>query len=58
MTEAPSKGTSTSGVEPEPTHAGFEEDEDSKVSLHPRIRRTKGPAVVTVEELFEEITKR
>ena len=58
MAEAPSKGTSRSGVEPEPTHVGFEKDEDSEISLHPRSRRTKGPAVVTVEKLSEEAAER
>ena len=47
-----------SGVDPEPIHAGSEEDEDSEIPLHPRSHRTKGPAVVTIEELSEEVTER
>ena len=58
MAEAPSKGTSTSGVKPEPTHTSSEEDEDSEIPLCPRSRRTKGPAVDTVEGLSEETVKR
>jgi len=49
VAEAPSKGTSTSRVEPEPTYVGSEEDEDSEIPLRPRSHRTKGPAVVTIE---------
>jgi len=56
--EVPSKGTSTSGVEPEPTHVGSEEDEGSEIPLRPRSRRTTGPAAVTVEELSEEIVEK
>ena len=54
IAKAPSKGTSTSGVEPEPTHVGSEENEDSKIPLHLRSRQTRGLAVVTVEELSGE----
>jgi len=56
-TEAPSQGIFTSAVDPEPIHAGPEEDENFEIPLHRRSRRTKGPAVVTVEELSEEVTK-
>ena len=58
MAEASSKGTSTSGVEHKPTHAGFEEDEDSAVPLRHGSHRTKGPVVVTVEKLSEEVAIR
>ena len=54
MAEAPSKGISMSIVDPEPIHAGSEEDEDFNIPLHLRSRQTKGPVVVTVEELSEE----
>ena len=55
--EAPSKETSTSGVEPKPTHSGSEENEDFEILLHVRSRRTRGPAVVTVEVLLGETTE-
>ena len=58
MDEAPFKETSTSGVEPEPVHAGSEEDEDSKILLHLRSHLTRGLAIVTVEELLEETAER
>ena len=44
-------------VDPEPIHAGSEENEDSKIPLHPRSHQTKGPIVVMVEELSEEAPK-
>ena len=58
MAEAPSKETSTSGVKPKPTNAGSEGAEDSEIPLHPRSCRIRGPVVVTVEELLEEIIER
>ena len=51
---APSKGTSTSRVEPESAHADSEEDEDSEILLHPKWRQTRGHVVVTVEDLSKE----
>ena len=58
MTEAPSKRTSTSRVDPEPTHVGSKKDEDFEILLCSISRQTKGPVVVTVEELSEEVTER
>ena len=58
MAEAPSKGISTLGVDPQPIHAGFKEDEDSEIPLHPKSSWTKGPAVVTVKELSEKVIER
>ena len=56
MDEAPSKRTSTSGVDPEPIYAGSEEDEDYEIPLHLRSRRSS--AVVTIEKLLEEAAER
>ena len=47
-----------SRLEPKPTHDNSEEDEDSKISLHPTSRRTKDPIVLTIEELSEEAVER
>ena len=47
VAEAPSKGISTSRVDPEPIHAGSKEDEDFEIPLRPN----KGLVVVTIEEL-------
>ena len=58
MAEAPSKETFTSGVEPEPTYACSEEDEDSEIPLRSRSRRTRGPTLVTIEELLKETAER
>ena len=58
MAEAPFKGISTLGVDPEPIYAASKEDEDFEIPLHLRNSRTKGPAVVTVEELSEEVIER
>ena len=56
VAEAPSKKTSTSRVDHEPIHAGFEEDEDSGISLRLRSHQTKGLAVIKIEKLSEEVT--
>jgi len=58
VAEVPFEGTSSLALDPEPVHAGSEEDEGSKVPLLLRSRRTKGPAVVTVEALPGEVTER
>ena len=58
MAETPSKGISTLVVDPEPIHAGSEENENSEIPLHPRSYQRKDPAVVTVEELSEEVIER
>ena len=42
----------------EPTHSSSEEDEDSEIPLRLRSRRTKVPAVITVEGLLEEAVER
>ena len=52
--EVLSKGTSTSGAEPELSHPDSEEDEDVSVQLHPRSRQTRGHAVATIKEVLED----
>ena len=58
MAEAPTKGTSTSGVDPKPVHIGSNKNEDSEIPLCLRIHWTKGPAVVMVEKLKDTAAKR
>ena len=58
MAEAPTKRTSTLEVEPEPIYTGSEENEDFESPLRLRSRRTRGPTMVMVEELSEEIAER
>jgi len=56
MAEAPSKQTSTSGVETKSVHVGSKDSED-EIPLHLRSRRTRDPIVAMVEELSKETTK-
>jgi len=56
--KVPSKGTSSLAIDPEPVHAGSEEDEDSEVPLLLRNHRTKGPVVIMTEVLLTEVTGR
>ena len=58
LSEVPSKGISILVVNPEPIHVSSEEDEGFEIPLHPRSRRTEGPAVITAEALPEEVTER
>ena len=58
MAEAPTKRTSTLEVELEPIYTGSEGNEDFESPLRLRSRRTRGPTMVMVEELSEEIAER
>ena len=58
MAEVPSKGTSSSAIDPELAHTVSKGDVGSEVPLLLRSRRTKGPAVVTTEALLGGVTKR
>ena len=53
--EVPFRGTSSLAMDPEPNHAGSEEDEGSEVPLLSRSCRTKGPTVITTKALSMEV---